>query len=90
MTSGASATNSAAYLRMSVGVTSAPTIIDPNVAAVDPAKFLQALQKRRRTRPPVRIVRGGTGSQDANAPHPVGCCARAASGHAAAARRRAG
>ena len=46
MTSGASATNSAAYLRIG-GIARAPADIDPHVAAVGPAQLLQRLQERR-------------------------------------------
>ena len=85
MTSGASATNSAAYLRMEVGFACGPARIDVHVAAVGPAQLLQASQERcvaRLTIPyrlaavsistPMRRIRSG-------------CCARAVSGY----RRRA-
>ena len=69
MTSGASATSSAAYLRMRRH-RRAPADIDPHVAAVGPAQLLQALQERRdagcvpdRPRPC---------HEHADAPHPLG------------------
>ena len=46
MTSGASATNSAAYLRVSVGTACGPAILDPQVAPDGPARLLQPLQER--------------------------------------------
>ena len=58
MTSGASATNSAAYLRMSVGIAAGPAIVDPHVAAVGPAQLLQPLQECRDAGLRFRIVRG--------------------------------
>ena len=58
MTSGASATNSAAYLRMRVGIARGPASVDPHVAAVGPAQLLQPLQKCRDAGLPFRIVRG--------------------------------
>ena len=88
MTSGASATNSAAYLRMSVGIAVRPAGVDPHVAADGPAQLLQPLQERRdaglifRDRPRLRAgARRCAASRSA-------CCARAASGHAAAAPPR--
>ena len=85
MTSGASATNSAACLRMSVGIARGPAGVDPHVAAVGPAQLLQPLQECRDAGLRFRIVRG-RGHEHADAPHRArACCARAASGHAAAA-----
>ena len=84
MTSGASATNSAAYLRMSLGIGRAPAGVDPHIAADGPAQLLQPSQNAAiraclpdRSRPvvmstPIRRMRSD-------------CCARATSGHAAAA-----
>ena len=46
MTSGASATNSAAYLRMLSALPAVQRIIDPHVAAVGPSQLLQRLQER--------------------------------------------
>ena len=48
MTSGASATNSAAYRRMCVGIARAPANVDPHVAAVGPAQLRQPLRERLR------------------------------------------
>ena len=45
MTSGASATNSAACLRISVGIARGPAGVDPHVAADGPAQLLQPLQE---------------------------------------------
>ena len=59
MTSGASATNSAAYLRMLSASPAPQRIVDPHVAAVGPAQLLQPLQERRDAGLPFRIVRGG-------------------------------
>ena len=88
MTSGASATNSAAYLRNVVGIGLAQRYVDPHVAAVGPAQLLQPLQERREAGLSFRIVRGEA-HEHADAPHPLGCCARAASGHAPPRRRAA-
>ena len=71
MTSGASATNSAAYLRMRSASAGGPPGIDPHVAAVGPAQLLQALQERREAGLPFRIVRGQV-HKHADAPHPLG------------------
>jgi hypothetical protein len=54
-----------------------------HVAAVVPAQLRQALQERRHAGLMFRIIRS-RGHQHADAPHPAGCWARAASGHAAA------
>ena len=71
MTSGASATNSAAYLRMSVGIARAPASIDAHVAAVGPAQLLQPLQERRDAG--LRIADRPRRELDehADAPHPL-------------------
>ncbi len=58
MTSGASATNSAACLANALGIARAPADVDPHVAAVGPAQLLQPLQERRDAGLPFRIVRG--------------------------------
>ena len=71
MTSGASATNSAAYLRMSVGIAGGPASVDPHVAAVGPAQLLQPLQECREAGLRFRIVRGRA-HEHADAPHPLG------------------
>ena len=83
ITSGASATNSAAYLANVVGIAGGPASIDPHIAAGGPAQFLQALQERREAGLCFRIVCGvaiSTPTRRIRSP----CCARAASGHAAA------
>src|SRR5262245_31253781 len=62
-----------------------PASIDPQIAAVHPAQFLQLLDERSALRPSFRIALRPA-HQYADAPHPLaGCCARAASGHATAA-----
>ena len=58
MTSGASATSSAAYLRMPLGIAGGPAVLDPHVAAVGPAQLRQPLQERGDAGLPDRIVRG--------------------------------
>ena len=83
MTSGASATNSAACLRMSSALPR-PTGIDPQVAADGPAQLLQALQERR----DAGLCSGSSAAAVISTPMRrirSPCCARAASGHAAAA-----
>ena len=70
MTSGASATNSAAYLRMVVGIAFAPAIIDAHVAAIGPAQLRQSLNKRRVTGPRVWIVRAAA-REHADASQPL-------------------
>ena len=70
MTSGASATNSAACLRMSAALPR-PSGIDPHVAPIGPAQLLQPLQERRDAGLIFRIVRG-CGHKHADAPHPLG------------------
>ena len=71
MTSGASATNSAACLRMSSALPRGPASVDPHVAADGPAQLLQPLQERREAGLTFRIVRG-RGHEHADAPHPLG------------------
>ena len=72
MTSGASATNSAAYLRMRSGSQVVPpAILDPHVAAIGPAQLLQPLQERRVASLPFRIVRGQI-HEYTDAPHSLG------------------
>ena len=70
MTSGASATNSAACLRMSVGIARAPAIVDPHVAADRSSPIAAALQERADAGLCFRIVRG-CGHEHADAPHPL-------------------
>ena len=70
ITSGASATNSAAYLRTDRDRRSPPSV-DPHVAAVGPAQLLQPLHERPDAGLPFRIVRG-RGHQHADAPHALG------------------
>ena len=58
MTSGASATNSAACLRMSFGIACRPANVDLHIAALGPAQFLQTLQECRDAGLRILIVRG--------------------------------
>ena len=85
-TSGASATNSAAYLRRSGGIASAPADVDPHIAADGPAQLLQPLQERRhaglRFRHRRRAACMSTPMRRTRSP----CCARAASGQDAGRR----
>ena len=70
MASGASATSSAAYLR--VLLASVPQrVLDARVAAVGPAELLQRLYERGVAGLAFRIVRGRV-HEHADAPHPVG------------------
>ena len=71
MTSGASATNSAACRRMSPGIGSGPADIDLQVAADRPAQQRQPLQERSDAGLIWRIVRG-CGQEHADTPHPLG------------------
>jgi len=72
MTSGASATNSAAKCARAVGIgRSRPTVVDPHVAAVGPAQFLQPLQEDSEASLSFRIV-GGQAPEHGDATHPVG------------------
>ena len=67
-----------------LGIACAPADVDLHVAAVGPAQLLQPLQERREAGLSFRIVRGqlmSTPMRRIRSP----CCARAASGHAAAA-----
>jgi len=67
MTSGASATNSAVYLRKSLSIAGAsPAIVDPYVAA----DLQPASQERRETRLSFRIVCGKV-HEHADPPHPL-------------------
>ena len=68
MTSGASATNSAAYLRVRSASPAPQRVVDPHVAAVGPAQLLQPLQERRDAGLRFRIVRGAV-HEHADAPH---------------------
>ena len=52
------------------GIARAPAIVDPHVAAVGPAQFLQPLQERRDAGLSFRIVRGQV-HEHADAPHPL-------------------
>ena len=72
MTSGASATNSAACWRMSVGIGRRPSDIDPHVAAVVQPNLLAALAGTPRCGPalPDRLRRQC--HEHADAPHPLG------------------
>ena len=70
MTSGASATNSAACLRMRSASPPRPPVVDPHVAADGPAQFLQPLQERREADLKFRIVRGLV-HEHSDAPHAV-------------------
>ena len=64
-------------------IAAAPAHIDPHVAADRPARLLQPLRKRGDAGLRFRLV--DVVNKYADAPHALGCCARAASGH----RRRA-
>ena len=83
MTSGASATNSAAYLRMR-SASPRPTIVDPHVAADRSSPDRCSPARNAGRGPGLRIVRG-EGMSTPMRRIALGCCARAASGHAAAA-----
>ena len=87
MTSGASATSSAACLRIAAASPAAQRVSIRTLRPIGPAQLRQPLQERREAGLQFRIVRG-CGHEHADAPHPLGCCARAASGHAAAAPPR--
>ena len=71
MTSGASATNSAACLRMRSVSPAAQRVSMRHVAAVGPAQFLQSLHERRDASLCLRVVRGEW-NEHADAPHPLG------------------
>ena len=68
MTSGASATNSAAYLRMRSAFACAPAVLDPHVAADRSSPVRCSPCGTRRRGLCVRIVRGD-GHEHADAPH---------------------
>ena len=70
MTSGASATSSAASLRCQIGFACGPADVDPHVAAFAPAQLLQPLPERRHAGLTFRIV-CGAGYEHADAPHPL-------------------
>ncbi len=71
MTSGASATNSAAWSANFGGTGSGPAGVDPHVAADGPAQLLKPLQECPDASLKFRIVRG-YGQKYADAPHPLG------------------
>ena len=71
MTSGASATNSAACLRMSSALPAAQRVSIRTLRPIGPAQLLQPLQERRDAGLRFRIVRG-CGHEHADAPHPLG------------------
>ena len=66
------------------GIAGGPAMIKSKVAALHPSQFLQRLMERLHHRLRFQIAFGKV-RQHANSPHALGCCARAASGHAAAA-----
>ena len=80
MTSGASAANSAACLRMSSGIGRGPARVDPHVAADGPAQLLQPLQERCDAGLILRIVRGSrpSGRRCAASARPAARAPRAA------------
>src|SRR5262249_17302929 len=53
---------------IAVGIAGTPANIDPHVAAIGPAQFLQALQERRKTRLCLLIIRGQA-HEHADPPH---------------------
>ena len=67
-----------------VGIARAPAVVDPHVAAGDPAQFLQPLRERRTRRAVIPDRRRRGSSVRRCAASGSLCCARAASGHAAA------
>lgn len=71
ITSGCSSTNSLAKVRIRPTIANGPTIIDPHIAAVRPAQFLQFLCERREIGPHLRIVRS-TPHQHFDSLHPLG------------------
>ena len=71
MTSGASATSSAAYLANAVGIACGPAGVDPHVAADGPAQLRQPLQERCEAGLRFRIVRG-LAHEHTDAPHALG------------------
>ena len=70
MTSGASATNSAAYLRKRSASPAPQRIVDPHVAAVGPAQLLQPLHERCQTGLTF-VHRPRQAREHADAPHPL-------------------
>ena len=64
-----------------------PANLDPDVSAFRPSQFLKFLLKSFDTLLPIGVVRARE-HEHADPPHPLGCCARAVSGHAAAPPRR--
>ena len=83
MTSGAEATNSTANLRTLAG-SATPTGLDLQVAAGCPAQQLHRLPERIDAPLPFRVACGG-GADETPIGAPGRLCARATSGHAAAA-----
>ncbi len=69
---------------MSSAIAAAQRVSIRTLRPIGPAQLRQPLQERRDAGLVFRIVRG-CGQKHADAPHPLACCARAASGH----RRRA-
>ena len=69
MTSGARATNSAAYLRMRSGFARAPADVNADIAAVGPARLRQRLCERQEAGLSCRIVRSHV-HEHADPPHP--------------------
>ena len=71
MTSGASATNSAAYFAVVLGIACDQPIIDPHIVAVGPTQLLQPLQECRDAYIAILIV-PGQARKHADAPHAIG------------------
>ena len=71
MTSGASATNSAAYYGVWSASPPRPARVDPHVNPEGPAKFLQPLQERSEASLCFGIVRGQV-REHTDAPHSLG------------------
>ena len=71
MTSGASATNSAAYPAQRCAVVRGPAVSIRDVAALDPSQLLQPLHEGCDASLPFRIVRGSR-SEHPDAPHSLG------------------
>jgi hypothetical protein len=85
MTSGASPTNSAAYVRYRSS-SPAPQRVSIRGCGRWSSPILQPLRERQERGLSFRIVRSLT-HEHADTPHPLACCARVASGHAALASR---
>ena len=69
-----------------LGVERRPAVIDPDVAALQPSELLQPLSERRDEDASIRaFVSSESIVETLIRQPPCGCCARAASGHAAAA-----